>query len=168
MVFLVRAAVYGVVLLLAVVVLVARENRESSAANAGRPPGKELALETSQQAGGGAAVVDKGRVTGIHMVWRLSCTNGSRWGAPLQDAWREPADRFDREGRNFIVRDQWSYPPKGGWFPDAHVFVNGTTAPDGRSASGHATALVQWKSTADGHVGGVCTSGDVAWRTAAG
>lgn len=165
MVLLVRVAVYGVVLLLAVGVFVARENRQSAAASAGKPAGKEFRVETSQGDRNGAAVLHEGLVNGIHMVWNLTCTNGSRWGAPLEDAWRAPADRFEREGRSFIVKDQWSYPPRGGWIPDAHVFVQGRTAPDGRSAAGHATAMVQWKSAADGHLGGVCTSGDVAWRT---
>jgi hypothetical protein len=160
LVLVVRLAVSGTVLLLALGVYFLRAGHDGPAV---APPVMRMTGATSQGLTRVWAVNNGGHIDGVHIVWRLRCTNGATWPAPMGVAFHDPADRFKRDGRSFSVNSEFAYPPKGGWIAYTNVRVDGTLHADGRGAHGQSASVVKWISTSTGRAGGTCSSGPVSW-----
>jgi hypothetical protein len=96
-----------------------------------------------------------GQVRRVRLVWRLGCTDGA--SRPIGATFIDVVDRFERRGRTFSVRAEWSKPGFR-----ARARVRGALTPDGSSASG-----VGWSDLVQldhGHAQRTCASGLVHWR----
>ncbi|MEA2396766.1 MAG: hypothetical protein QOK25_322 [Thermoleophilaceae bacterium] len=162
LVLLVRLAVYGTVLLLALGVYFLSLGHDAPAVAS---PGRQMTGNTSQGLTRVWAVNNGGHIDGVHIVWKLRCTNGATWPAPLGVAFHDPADRFRRDGRTFSVSSEFAYAPKGGWIAYAIVRADGMLHADGRSAHGQSASVVKWISATTGRTGATCSSGPVSWKT---
>jgi hypothetical protein len=147
-----RLALFGAAVLLAVAAYAVRPHAPASSPE---PPfGVQLSGRTEQSMPM-YVVARHGLVRRIRLVWRLNCTDGA--SRPLGATFVDVVDRFERRGRAFSVRAEWSKP---GW--RARAAARGALTPDGRSASGSGWSdLVQLK---HGHVQKTCGSGLVTWR----
>ncbi|HKP91560.1 MAG TPA: hypothetical protein VJT75_16460 [Thermoleophilaceae bacterium] len=102
----------------------------------------------------------EGRLTGIHLVWRGTCTDGRTLKWVIQNVQEERA-HFVRDGRRFSVVDRHPGFVPSGWSARQELAVRGGTSADASSASGTMRGHVSWGGA--GHAGGSCDSGPVSW-----